>query len=132
MKLLSYHITKPTIFMMTSFNASKKTLSGSPLGPSLPRTSPKTMEKTTIPRTFMPPLGSTLVPFGTVFDADWRIRVTVVKLWVPLLNVSIVLFGVLTLASTVWLKVSVLAATEVYTVLFYSSTNSTTVQTDCS
>ena len=57
-----------TIFIITSFSASKKAFNGRPLFPRRLSTTPQTMENTTSPSTFMPPLA--MVPAGTVSEAS--------------------------------------------------------------
>ena len=61
-------MTRATIFMITSFRASKKAFRGIPRSPILPKTTPNTIENTTSPKTFKEPFGSTLTPFGTVLE----------------------------------------------------------------
>ena len=51
----TYHMTRLTIFITTSFKVSKKAFNGVPFSPIRPSTIPNTIENTTKPRTFIPP-----------------------------------------------------------------------------
>ena len=88
---ITYHITSLIILITISFNASKKDFIVAPLSRRFPRKIPNTMENTTRPTTFSVPLGSTINPAGTktVEGSPVGALCTVVKLWVPLLNIFI-------------------------------------------
>ena len=113
----SYHITKPIISMIISFNDSKNFFTGIPRSLTRPSTMPKTMENTTNPRTFI--LRAAISrPAGTVSDPGAISSRMVVKFCVPLLKIFIELFGGNARTSIVLLYSLYSGETTLYLVLF--------------